>query len=104
MEKFQKISSRVVIVLALLWAVAVAMGKLNVAYSYMIFGALAAYIGVQNIILLNWGQRIGQMPKKIVYLIERHGHDRGILQYVLVNVLLYLLIGLAVLFCGWTLR
>ena len=57
MEKFQKISSRVVIVLALLWGVLIAMGKLSTGYSYMGIGVLSTYIGIQNLILLNWGQK-----------------------------------------------
>lgn len=103
MEKFQKFSSRIVIVLALLWAVLVVTGQLPIGYSYLILGALSAYIGVQNMILLNWGQRTGQMPSKITYLIQRHGNNKGIMQYVVVNVLLFLLIGLAVMYCGYQL-
>ena len=103
MEKFQKISSRIVIVLALFWGVLIAMGKLSVGYSYMGIGILSAYIGIQNMILLNWGQRTGQMPTKITYLIERHGNNRGLIQYVIVNILLFLLLGLAVAYCGWQL-
>lgn len=103
MEKFQKISSRVIIVLALIWAVLMSTGMLTVGQGYFAIGVLSAYIGVQNIILLNWGQRTGQMPNKITHLVERHGEQKGILTYVVVNILLYLLIGLVVMYCGWTL-
>ncbi len=103
MEKFQKISSRIVMVLALLWMLAVSMGQLSVGQSYMGIGALSAYIGIQNIILLNWGHRTGNMPPKIAYLIQRHGNNKGLIQYVIVNILLFLLIGLAVLYSGWQL-
>ena len=77
MEKFQKISSRIIIILALLWMLAVSMGQLSVGQSYMGIGALSAYIGIQNIILLNWGQRTGKMPPKIAYLIQRHGNNKA---------------------------
>lgn len=103
MEKFQKISSRIIIILALLWMLAVSIGQLSVGQSYMGIGALSAYIGIQNIILLNWGQRTGKMPPKIAYLIQRHGNNKGLMQYVIVNILLFLLIGLAVLYSGWQL-
>lgn len=103
MEKFQKLSSRIVIVLALFWAVMVATGQLSTGYSYFILGTLSAYIGLQNIILLNWGQRTGNMPSKVTYLIQRHGNNKGIVQYVLVNILLFLFIGLAVMYCGYQL-
>ena len=103
MEKFQKISSRVVIVLALRWGVLIAMGKLSTGYSYMGIGVLSTYIGIQNLILLNWGQRTGKMPTKITYLIERHGNNKGLIQYVLVNILLFLLLGLAVVYSSWQL-
>ena len=43
------------------------------------------------------------MPNKITHLVERHGEQKGILTYVVVNILLYLLIGLVVMYCGWTL-
>ncbi len=100
MEKFQKISSRVVIVLAFVWAALSFSGMIPVGVSYMVIGGLAAYIGIQNIILLNWGLKIGKMPTKITYQIEQHGHNKGIKNYVVINVLLYLIIGIVVLVCG----
>jgi len=100
MEKFQKISSRVVIVLALIWAAVTFTGMIPTGLSYMIIGALAAYIGIQNIILLNWGLKIGKMPNKITYQIEQHGHDKGIKNFAFINILLYLIIGLVVFICG----
>ena len=71
-------------------------------WSYLGIGFLSAYIGIQNIILLVYGQRTGDMPEKIAYLINRHGNDKGMVQYVLVNIMLYLFIGLIVMYCGWT--
>ena len=96
MEKFQKFSSRIVIGLALVWAALTFTHMIPVKISYMIIGGLAAYIGVQNIILLNWGLKIGKMPNKISYQIEQHGHNKGIRNFVVVNVLLYLIIGIVV--------
>lgn len=103
MEKFQKISSRIVIALALLLGIAIALGKISVGYSYMGIGLLSTYIGIQNMILLNWGQRTGQMPAKIAFLIERHGNNKGLMQYTLINILMFLLLGLSVAYCGWQL-
>lgn len=103
MEQYQKISSRIIIVLAFVWAALTATGNLSTGQSYFMIGAISAYIGVQNIILLNWGQRTGRLPRKIVYLIEQHGHNSGILRYTLINILLFLLIGLFVMGCAWTL-
>ena len=100
MEKFQKFSSRAVIILALVWAVLTFGGMIPANVSYMIIGGLAAYIGVQNIILLNWGLKIGQMPNKITYQIEQHGHNKGIRNFVVINVLLYLIIGIVVMVCA----
>ena len=97
MEKFQKFSSRIVIGLALVWAVLTFSNMIPVNVSYMIIGGLATYIGVQNIILLNWGLKIGKMPNKITYQIEQHGHNKGIRNFVVVNVLLYLIIGIVVM-------
>ena len=100
MEKFQKFSSRIVIALAFVWAALTFTHMIPVGVSYMIIGALAAYIGVQNIILLNWGLKIGKMTNKITYQIELHGHDKGIKNFVFVNIILYLSIGLVVFVCG----
>lgn len=100
MEKFQKYSSTIVIVLALIWAALSFTRMIPIGMSYMIIGALAAYIGVQNIILLNWGLKIGKMPNKITYQIEQHGHNKGIRNFVVINVLLYLIIGIVVFVCG----
>ena len=89
MKKIQKISSRVIIVLAILWAVAVVAGLFpSLGWSYLGIGFLSAYIGIQNIILLVYGKRTG--------------NDKGMVQYVLVNIMLYLFIGLIVMYCGWT--
>ncbi|MBQ2776594.1 MAG: hypothetical protein IJF50_03755 [Peptococcaceae bacterium] len=100
MEKFQKISSKVVIALALVWAALTFTSSIPVGVSYMAIGALAAYIGIQNIILLNWGLKIGKMPNKITYQIEQHGHNKGIKNFVAINVLLYLIVGIVVFVCG----
>ena len=97
MEKFQKISSKVVIALALVWAALTFTHMIPVKISYMVIGGLAAYIGIQNIILLNWGLKIGKMPNKITYQIEQHGHNKGIKNFVVINVLLYLIIGIVVI-------
>ena len=103
MKKIQKISSRIIIALAILWAVAVVAGLFpSLGWSYLGIGFLSAYIGIQNIILLVYGQRTGDMPEKIAYLINRHGNDKGMVQYVLVNIMLYLFIGLIVMYRGWT--
>lgn len=101
MEKFQKNSSKIVIALAFVWAALSFTGMIPVGASYMIIGGLAAYIGIQNIILLNWGLKIGKMPNKIAYQIEQHGHSKGIKHYVVINILLYLIIGIVVLVCGY---
>lgn len=100
MEKFQKISSKTVIALALVWAALTFTGKIPTGISYMMIGALAAYIGIQNIILLNWGLKIGKMCNKITFQIEHHGHEKGIKNFVVINILMYLLIGIVVFVCG----
>lgn len=101
MEKFQKYSSRAIMVMALLWAVLTFSGTLSTGQSYFFIGFISTYLGVQNIILLNMGQRCGKMPNKIAYQIEHHGERAGILRYVCINILLYLLIGVVVMVCGW---
>lgn len=100
MEKFQKISSKIVIALALVWAALTFTGMIPTGTSYMMIGALAAYIGIQNIILLNWGLKIGRMCNKITFQIEHHGHEKGIKNFVAINILLYLIIGIVVFVCG----
>ena len=101
MGKLQKFSSRIVIALALIWAVLLAAGQLSIGQSYLGIGILSAYIGIQNAILFIWGQRTGKMPKKIAHAIQQHGQDKGMIQYGIVNILLFLLIGLIVAYCGW---
>lgn len=101
MEKFQKYSSRAIIALALIWFVLVLSGKLTTGMSYFGIGIISTYLGIQNIILLNLGQRSGKMPNKIAYQIKQHGERGGILRYVIINILLYLIIGIIVMICGW---
>ncbi len=102
MEKFQRISSKAVMFAAIVWAILAFSGILSIGQSYMGIGALAFYISIQNIILLNWGKKIGRMPKKIAYQIEHSGHNRGILNFVIVNILIYMFVGLAALYGGYT--
>ena len=87
--------------LAFLWAILVTFKIISPAYGYFMLGALSTYIGIQNIILLNWSQKSGEMTTKISYLVEKHGEQRGMIQYVIVNVLLFLLAGLGVMYCGY---
>ncbi len=42
-----------------------------------------------------------QNVKKIAHAIQQHGQDKGLIQYGIVNILLFLLIGLTVAYCGW---
>ena len=102
MEKFQKYSSRAIMLMALLWAILTFSGTLSVGQSYFMIGLISAYLGIQNIILLNMGQRSGKMPNKIAYQIERHGDRAGIMRYVCINILLYFIIGVVVMVCGWS--
>ncbi|MBR4944075.1 MAG: hypothetical protein IKZ26_01515 [Peptococcaceae bacterium] len=101
MEKFQKYSSRVILLMSTAWAVLTFGGMLTSGQSYFLIGLISAYLGVQNIILLNLGQRSGTMPNKLLYHVEHHGERAGIIRYVIINVLLYLIIGVVVMVCGW---
>lgn len=97
MERYQKISSRITILLAFMWLFL----PMEVGYKYMCFGALVLYIGIQNMILLIWGQRIGQMPMKIHFLAEKHGNDKAMLIFVLFFVLFFILMGLGIIYSGY---
>ena len=102
MEKYQSISSKFIMIAAVIWAFLAFSGTLTIGQSYMGIGALAFYISIQNIILLNWGKKIGRMPKKIAYQIERSGHNKGIINFVVINILIYMFVGLAALYGGYT--
>ncbi len=102
MEKFQKLSSRAILLMAALWAVLTFGGAITVGQSYFFIGLISTWLGVQNIILLNMGQKTGKMPNKIVHHIERHGERSGVLRYIVINILLYLVIGMIVMVCGWS--
>ncbi len=102
MEKFQKLSSRLILLMAALWAVLTFGGIITVGQSYFLIGLISTWLGIQNIILLNMGQKSGKMPNKIVHHIERHGERSGIIHYVIINILLYLVIGVVVMVCGFT--
>ena len=94
MEQFQKFSSRLILLMCAVWAVVTFGGMIPTGLSYFFIGLISTWLGIQNIILLNLGQRSGKMPNKIAYQIQRHGERKGLLNYVFINVLLYLCIGI----------
>lgn len=94
MQKFQKYSSRLVMISALIWILLVFSKQLTIGQSYFIIGVLFTYIGIQNILLLNIGQRTGNLTNKITHYIQHHGEQKGILMYVCINILLFLCIGI----------
>lgn len=103
MEKFQKISSKIIMGLSAVWLVLTATHSISVGQSYMFLGALGVYLGIQNIILLNMAQKTGELPRKIAVLVEAHGHDRGIKQYVIVNILIFIIVGAIAMVSGFNL-
>lgn len=102
MEKFQKISSKIIMGLSVVWILLTATRSISVGQSYMFLGALGVYLGIQNIILLNMAQKTGELPRKISLLVEAHGHDKGIKQYVIVNILMYMIIGALAMIAGFS--
>ena len=101
MEKFQTLSSRIILLLCALWAVLTFSGMLPVGHSYFLLGLISTWLGIQNIILLNLGQKTGTMPNKLAHHVKNHGERGGIIRYVIINVLIYLLIGVVVMICSW---
>lgn len=101
MEQFQKLSSRIILLMCAAWAVVTFGGIISTGQSYFFIGLISAWLGVQNIILLNLGQRSGTMPNKLAHHVKQHGEKSGIMHYVVINVLLYLIIGVVVMVCGW---
>jgi hypothetical protein len=102
MKKFQTLSSRAVLLMCAVWAVLTFGGMLTNGQSYFFLGLISAWLGVQNIILLNMGQKTGEMPDKLAYHVKQKGERGGIIRYVIINILLYLLIGIVVMVCGWS--
>jgi hypothetical protein len=102
MKKFQTFSSRAVLLMCAVWAVLTFGGMLTNGQSYFFLGLISAWLGVQNIILLNMGQKTGEMPDKLAYHVKQKGERGGIIRYVIINILLYLLIGIVVMVCGWS--
>jgi len=100
MERYQKISSRIIIALAVLWVLL----PMDLGYKYMFFGAIITYMGIQNAILFLWGKRIGQMPNKIQLLITKHGVDKAELMYGLFFILFFLFVGVTVIYSGYQIQ
>lgn len=101
MKQFHKISKRIFYFLAALWFVLLIIPSINLGYRYIFAGILVCYLGVQNIILLNLGQRSGEMPDKLVMYQERLGERKGLIRYAVVAAAL-ILIGLHIIYGGYT--
>ena len=101
MKQFYKISKRVFYFLMALWALLLLVPSIELAYRYISFGLLVCYLGVQNIILLNLGQRSGEMPDKLMMYQEQLGERKGLIRYAVVAAAL-ILIGLLIVYGGYT--
>ena len=100
MERYQKISSKIIIALAVIWIFL----PLDLGYRYMFFGAIVTYMGIQNFILILWGKRTGQMPSKIQHLVNKHGTDKAELIFGLFFILFFLLMGIGVVYSGYQIQ
>ena len=81
MKKFQTLSSRAVLLMCAVWAVLTFGGMLTNGQSYFFLGLISAWLGVQNIILLNMGQKTGEMPDKLAYHVKQKGERGGIIRH-----------------------
>ena len=101
MKQFHKISKRIFYILAAIWVLLLLLvPSIELGYRYISFGLLVCYLGVQNIILLNLGQRSGEMPDKLLMYQERLGARKGLLCYASVAAAL-ILIGLLIIYGGY---
>lgn len=98
---FQKISQKIVIGLALLWVILQLMFTMPLRVSYMYFGGLILYLGVQNMIILNLGLKNGQVPEKMKLYYQRYGTQKGTIYYGIFSVLIYILLGLGIIYAGY---
>ena len=100
MKKFQKISQKVVIALAILWVLLLAIPSIPLGYRYIYVGALIFYLGIQNILLLNIGQRTGVMPDKLLMYQQRLGERSGVVRYGVV-AFFYIVFGVLIIYGGY---
>ncbi len=101
MKKFHKISQRIILILAAIWVLLLFFKGIELGYRYIYIGLLILYVGVQNIILLNLGQRAGEMPDKLLMYQERLGERKGLIRYAVVAAG-FILIGLVMAYSGYT--
>jgi len=101
MEKYQQISSKIIIGLSALWLILVITKSMSIGLSYMYLGGLGILIGIQNIILLNISQRTGKLPKKILVIAESRGTNSAIKSFVAINILLYMIVGAIAMVSGF---
>ena len=101
MKKYHKISQRIIIILAAIWVVLLFFDNIELGYRYIYFGLLIFYLGVQNIILLNLGQRTGEIPDKVLMYQKRLGERKGLQRYALIAAA-FVLLGLVMAFSGYS--
>lgn len=99
--KYHKVSQRIIIILVVIWVLLLFVPTIELGYRYIYLGLLVFYLGVQNIILLNLGQRTGQPPEKLVMYQERLGMQKGLIRYA-VFAAIYLIIGLIFAYSGYS--
>lgn len=98
--RFQKISQKIILILAAVWVLLLFFPSVELGYRYIYIGLLIFYLGIQNIILLNLGQRTGQPPDKLVMYQERLGVKNGLIRYASFAAL-YIIIGLVIAYSGY---
>ena len=101
MKKYHKISQRIILILAAIWFLLLPFKGIELGYRYIYVGLLIFYVGVQNIILLNLGQRSGEMPDKLLMYQERLGAQKGLIRYAVVAAA-FILIGLVIAYSGYS--
>ena len=105
---FHKYSQKITIIAAVVWFVLALCARfgvlpLTLSFLYIYFGALVCALGLQNLIILNIAARNNSLPDKIKHYEERFGTKYGLIYYVVLSVLSFLIIGIIVIICGFVL-
>lgn len=94
---FHKISQKIILLAALIWAVIAFFQLIPLRYIYVYFGALVLYIGLQNMIILNLGVKKGEIPAKITHYQERFGEKNGVIFYALFSIVMFIVFGIIII-------
>lgn len=100
MELFNKYSRWIFMLAVVVWLTLAISQRVSLGYLYALLGGIVLFLGLKNIVLLLWASREGELPDKAKGFIESYGARKGLVIYLTLFIVFYLLVGSLLILSG----